>query len=387
MEAFLKKSKDIQGVFAQNDEMGLGAVQALKEAGLKPGEDVKIITVDATKGAFQAMIDGDINTVVECNPLLAPAGLRGGAQGGQRRRPLPKWVPSRRACSTPGRRRQTDPAGSQVLSAVTAPAPTGRGAGARAPVCPTIAPRRRDAQVTPWQTMDAAPVHARAFERASPACWPSTAWTSTLRRGEIHALVGENGAGKSTLIKVLTGVERPDSGTIAFDGQSVHVRSPLHAQALGISTVYQEVNLCPNLSVGENILHRPCAAAPGPDRLAAMHRRAAEHPRAASTSTSTYPAARLPTRSRSSRWPRSPGRSRSRRRGSSSSTSRRRASTRTRPSSSSASCASCGATGIAIVFITHFLDQVYAIADRITVLRNGRLVGDVPDRRPAARSS
>lgn len=92
-EAFLKKSKDIQGVFAQNDEMGLGAVQALQEAGLKPSEDVKIITVDATKGAFQAMIDGTINTVVECNPLLAPqvyaAALK--AANGET---LPKWVPS-----------------------------------------------------------------------------------------------------------------------------------------------------------------------------------------------------------------------------------------------------------------------------------------------------
>lgn len=92
-EAFLKKSKDIQGVFAQNDEMGLGAVQALQEAGLKPAEDVKIITVDATKGAFQAMIDGTINTVVECNPLLAPqvydAALK--AVNGET---LPKWIPS-----------------------------------------------------------------------------------------------------------------------------------------------------------------------------------------------------------------------------------------------------------------------------------------------------
>ena len=92
-EAFLKKSKDIQGVFAQNDEMGLGAVQALQEAGLKPAEDVKIITVDATKGAFQAMIDGTINTVVECNPLLAPqvydAALK--AANGET---LPKWIPS-----------------------------------------------------------------------------------------------------------------------------------------------------------------------------------------------------------------------------------------------------------------------------------------------------
>jgi simple sugar transport system substrate-binding protein len=93
MEAFLKKSKDIQGVFAQNDEMGLGAVQALQEAGLKPATDVKIITVDATKGAFQAMIDGTVNTVVECNPLLAKqvyeAALK--AANGET---LPKWVPS-----------------------------------------------------------------------------------------------------------------------------------------------------------------------------------------------------------------------------------------------------------------------------------------------------
>ena len=76
----------------------------------------------------------------------------------------------------------------------------------------------------------------------------------SVARGEIHALVGENGAGKSTLIKVLTGVERPDRGTITLDGRQVAVRSPLHAQMLGISTVYQEVNLCPNLTVAENLL-------------------------------------------------------------------------------------------------------------------------------------
>ena len=75
-----------------------------------------------------------------------------------------------------------------------------------------------------------------------------------LRYGEIHALMGGNGAGKSTLIKVLTGVERPESGRIFLEGKEVSVRSPKHAQSLGISTVYQEVNLCPNLSVAENIL-------------------------------------------------------------------------------------------------------------------------------------
>jgi ABC-type sugar transport system substrate-binding protein len=93
MEAWLKETKDIQGVFAQNDEMGLGAAQAIKEAGLTPGTDIKIITFDATAGAFKAMIAGDINTVVECNPLLAPqvyeAALK--AVNGES---LPKWVPS-----------------------------------------------------------------------------------------------------------------------------------------------------------------------------------------------------------------------------------------------------------------------------------------------------
>jgi len=84
-----------------------------------------------------------------------------------------------------------------------------------------------------------------------------------LARGEIHALVGENGAGKSTLIKILTGAERPDSGTIALDGAQVTIRSPLHAQSLGISTVYQEVNLCPNLTVAENLLLPPQVRAGG----------------------------------------------------------------------------------------------------------------------------
>jgi galactofuranose transport system ATP-binding protein len=75
-----------------------------------------------------------------------------------------------------------------------------------------------------------------------------------LKHGEIHALMGGNGAGKSTLIKVLTGVEKPDSGQIFLEGKEIHVRSVQHAQTLGISTVYQEINLCPNLTIAENIL-------------------------------------------------------------------------------------------------------------------------------------
>src|SRR5438034_9169509 len=75
----------------------------------------------------------------------------------------------------------------------------------------------------------------------------------TVRAGEVHAFMGENGAGKSTLIKALTGVYPRDAGTIRFDGAEINPRSPQAAEALGISTVYQEVNLIPDLSVAENI--------------------------------------------------------------------------------------------------------------------------------------
>lgn len=75
----------------------------------------------------------------------------------------------------------------------------------------------------------------------------------TLRKGEIHTLMGENGAGKSTLIKVLTGVYEIDEGTIVLNGKSIKISSTQEAQNYGISTVYQEVNLCPNLTVAENI--------------------------------------------------------------------------------------------------------------------------------------
>ena len=102
-EAWLKQSTDVQGIFAQNDEMGFGAIEALKEAGLTPGEDVKVLTVDATGNAFKAMQDGTLNVTVECNPLLAPqvyeAALK--AANGEE---LPKWVPSQE-----GVFRSTDP--------------------------------------------------------------------------------------------------------------------------------------------------------------------------------------------------------------------------------------------------------------------------------------
>jgi len=72
MEAFLKAHPEINFLFAQNDDMGLGAIQAIEAAGKKPGTDIKIVTIDAIKDGFQAMADKKINGLVECNPLLGP---------------------------------------------------------------------------------------------------------------------------------------------------------------------------------------------------------------------------------------------------------------------------------------------------------------------------
>ena len=74
-----------------------------------------------------------------------------------------------------------------------------------------------------------------------------------LRAGEVHALMGENGAGKSTLIKCLTGVHAPDAGEVRLGSSRIAPASPREAESLGISTVYQEVNLIPHMSVAENI--------------------------------------------------------------------------------------------------------------------------------------
>src|SRR5215831_19226089 len=80
-----------------------------------------------------------------------------------------------------------------------------------------------------------------------------------LRAGEVHVLLGENGAGKSTLMKILSGAYQRDAGAIAIDGRPVAIDSPRHAHALGISTIYQELSLVPQLTVAENILlgHEP----------------------------------------------------------------------------------------------------------------------------------
>jgi ABC-type sugar transport system substrate-binding protein len=92
-EAWLKETQDVQGIFGQNDEMAFGAIEALKEAGLVPAVDVMIISVDATAGAFQAMLDGTLNSAVECNPLLAPQ-VYEAALAALNGETLPKWIPS-----------------------------------------------------------------------------------------------------------------------------------------------------------------------------------------------------------------------------------------------------------------------------------------------------
>jgi simple sugar transport system ATP-binding protein len=196
----------------------------------------------------------------------------------------------------------------------------------------------------------------------------------TLRAGEIHALMGQNGAGKSTLIRVLTGVEQPDTGSIELDGRSVHVRSPQHSQELGISSVYQEVNLCTNLSVAENVM-----LGREPHRFGTIDRRRMNQ-------MATQALARLnvvvdvrkPLGTCSLAIQQMVAIARSL------VISGARILILDEPTSSLDAnetnlvfdvMRTLKADGLGIIFITHFLDQVYSVADRITVLRNGRLVG------------
>jgi ABC-type sugar transport system substrate-binding protein len=92
MAGFLSTTHNIQGVYAHNDDMGLGAIQAIKDAGLKAGDDIKVVSIDALADAFVAMIAGDLNVTVECNPLLAPQVYTAALQA-LNGVYLPKWIP------------------------------------------------------------------------------------------------------------------------------------------------------------------------------------------------------------------------------------------------------------------------------------------------------
>jgi galactofuranose transport system substrate-binding protein len=94
MQAFLKKTTNIQGVFAHNDEEAIGAIQAIKEAGLVPGKDIMVVGFDATADGFKYMISGDMGADIECNPLLAPQVYDAALKALNGDTSLPKWVPS-----------------------------------------------------------------------------------------------------------------------------------------------------------------------------------------------------------------------------------------------------------------------------------------------------
>jgi monosaccharide-transporting ATPase len=196
----------------------------------------------------------------------------------------------------------------------------------------------------------------------------------TVRSGEIHALMGENGAGKSTLIKALTGVHVPDSGRIHLNGREISPTSPRDAENLGISTVYQEVNLIPSLSVADNICLGRQPTNFGFLDKSAMRRRASEalkrigmtldvNRSLASCSMAEQQLVAIaraldvdakllildePTSSLDER----------------------------EVAFLFDVMRKLRSEGLGILFVTHFLDQVYAVSDRITVLRNGTFVGE-----------
>src|SRR3954470_14940676 len=124
------------------------------------------------------------------------------------------------------------------------------------------------------QTETAPLLEIRGLAKSFPGVKALQGVDFTVRRGEVHALMGENGAGKSTLIKVLTGVYHCDQGTFRLDGIGIAPTSPKDAEAAGISTVYQEVNLIPHLSLAENICLGRQPTRFGVLRWGAMARRA-----------------------------------------------------------------------------------------------------------------
>ena len=193
-----------------------------------------------------------------------------------------------------------------------------------------------------------------------------------LRKGEIHALMGENGAGKSTLIKVLTGVYQMDEGQITVEGEPITIKSPQDAQNKGISTVYQEITLCPNLTVAENMFI---------GREGGSWVKQKDYEKRADEILSKLG---IPARS-------------SQQLGNCSLAVQQMVAIARavdmkckvlildEPTSSLDDkevnmlfnlMRDLKSQGVGIIFVTHFLEQVYEVSDRITVLRNGELVGE-----------
>lgn len=201
----------------------------------------------------------------------------------------------------------------------------------------------------------------------------------TLRKGEIHALMGENGAGKSTLIKCLTGVNDFEAGEIRVDGYDgpIKNRSTLDAQKHGISTVYQEINLCPNLTVAENLFigREPMTHFGTIDRREIVRRsrklmEQMDLPVDVMLNLEEYSLAmqQMIAIARAVDM-------------------ECKVLILDEPTSSLDDneveklfglMRKLREQGVGIIFVTHFLEQVYALCDRITVLRNGTLVGEYP---------
>ncbi|CDW59259.1 ABC tran and Peripla BP 4 domain containing prote in [Trichuris trichiura] len=267
MESFIKaenNGKNICMVYAHNDDMVIGAIQAIKEAGLKPGKDILTGSIDGVPDIYKAMIDGEANATLDNVDF-------------------------------------------------------------------------------------------------------------SLRRGEIMALLGENGAGKSTLIKALTGVYHADRGTIWLEDQAISPKNTAHAQQLGIGTVYQEVNLLPNMSVADNLF-----IGREPKRFGLLRRKEME--KRATELMASYGFS-LDVREPLNRF----------------SVAMQQIVAICRAIDLSAKVlildeptASLDTQevellfglmrqlrdrGVSLIFVTHFIDQVYQVSDRITVLRNGSFVG------------
>lgn len=192
--------------------------------------------------------------------------------------------------------------------------------------------------------------------------------------GEIHALMGENGAGKSTLIKIISGVHKRDSGTVHFKGALIDPKSPGEAEKCGISTVFQEVNLVPTLSVAENVMLGRL-----PRRLGFIRWRAVrEQARRAVARLGLNLDVRRQLQSYSIAIQQMVAISRAL-------DVKAELLVLDEPTSSLDAHEVSGLfailrklrdDGLAILFISHFLEQVYALSDRMTVLRNGQHVGE-----------
>lgn len=195
-----------------------------------------------------------------------------------------------------------------------------------------------------------------------------------LYAGEVHSLMGENGAGKSTLIKAITGVIRLDAGSVRIDGTVADISSPMAAQRAGIGTVYQEIDLLPNLSVAENVMLGREQRKWGLIDWKAMRAGAAEA--LARLGVDVDPASTLSSHRLATQQLIAIARA---------ITDDVKVLVLDEPTSSLDQdevaelfrvIRTLKAQGVAILFVSHFLEQVYEICDRITVLRNGHLVGE-----------